>query len=294
MRGALALGLVCLGLLCVAPAVPAAPPGVPGKRYDGKSATGQRNFVRLSGDGKRLTDYDFFVRTRCSDGRRRIQGLIAAGEPRTAVDPSGSFSFSGRRGRLSYPARGGRVSGRATIAVTASFSGDTLSGTIRARFRSRRFNCSSGPVAFTLARDGTPGAPFRDAKVATGRYSARGRRIKIGQLRVLAPGRELTKMSFSWRARCRVGSISGTDTYGRFKLNGSSLTIAGRRRNTYRPVRARERYRLKLRFFRSGGTYRVRGEWRITSRLFRRGRQVDTCSGRFPFKGTFRSGPTSG
>lgn len=285
--------MICLGL-CLAPTATAAPPGVPGKRYDGKSATGQRNFVRLSRDGERLSDYDFIVRTRCSDGRRRVQGLTAAGEPPTPVDAAGNFSFSGRPGRLSYPVRGGRVSGRATIAVAASFSGDTVSGTIRARFRSRRFKCSSGTVAFTLARDGTSGAPFRDAAVATGRYSARGPRIKIRRLRALAPARELTEIAFRWRARCRRGSISANQTFRRYRLKGSSLTISGRRRSPFGAVRARERYRLSLRFFRSGSVYRVRGVWRIDAALFQRGRRVDTCRGRFPFKGTFSSGPTSG
>lgn len=294
MRAGVIAGIVSLGLLSLVPAAAAAPPGVPGKRYDGKSATGQFNFVRLSRDGRRLSDYDFFVRTRCSDGRRRVQGLNSIREPRTPVDASGNFSFSGRPGRLSYRVRGGRVSGRATIAVAGSFAGDTVSGTIRARFRSRRFNCSSGPVRFTLARDGTPGAPFRDGKMATGRYAARGRRIRIRALRALAPGRELTQIVFRWRAPCRRGNISSTQKFRRYKLRGTSLTIQGRRRTNYRPARARESYRLRLRFFRSGSTYRVRGEWRIRSAIFNRGRRIDTCRGRFPFKGTFRSGPVSG
>jgi len=78
------------------------------------------------------------------------------------------------------------------------------------------------------------------------------------------------------------------------RLKGSSLTIAGRRRSPFGAVGARERYRLKLGFFRSGSVYRVRGEWRIKAVLFRRERRVDTCRARLPFRGTFRSGPTSG
>src|ERR687895_1521926 len=149
-------------LLLLAPPVLAGPR--PGERYDGRSATGQRVYLSVRADGSRLERYSFLVRTRCSDGRPRMQGLIQRGERPVAIDAAGSFSHRSP----AYRGRYGRVRGRLRLSFSGTFDGpgDTVSGEIRANFRSRRFDCSSGPVPFTLHRDGTAGAPPRGALVA--------------------------------------------------------------------------------------------------------------------------------
>jgi hypothetical protein len=274
--------------LLVAPSAAAAPR--PGERYDGRSATGQRVYLSVRSDGSRLDGYSFVVRTRCSDGRRRIQGLFHRGEPPVPIDAAGSFSHS------SAPQRGGygRVRGRLTLSFSGTFdaAGDTATGTVEARFSSRRFDCSSGPVGFTVHRDGTAGAPWRDSLMATGSYVARGRGVSA-RLRALAPGRELVRGTIRYRAPCRSG---GTLTSGRTFLN-YPLTERGRlgvrARASFRirsdRVSVRSRFRLTLRF--SGGN-RVRGAWRLQAVVRRGGRTIDTCSMSRRFSGSFRSGPS--
>jgi hypothetical protein len=50
------------------------------------------------------------------------------------------------------------------------------------------------------------------------------------------------------------------------------------------------RFRLTLRFFQSGG-HKVTGTWSVRAAVSRRGRQIDTCRLKKPFKGAFKSGP---
>src|ERR687895_527402 len=141
-------------LLLLAPPVLAGPR--PGERYDGRSATGQRVYLSVRADGSRLERYSFVVRTRCSDGRRRVQGLIQRGERPVAIDTAGSFSHRSPAHRGRY----GRGRGRLRLSFSGTFdaAGDTATGTIDATFSARRFDCSSGPVGFTVHRDGTAGA----------------------------------------------------------------------------------------------------------------------------------------
>jgi hypothetical protein len=270
-----------------------APPGLagprPGERYDGRNATGQRVYLSVRADGTRLERYSFVVRTRCSDGRRRFQGLIHRGERRVPIDAAGSFSHRSP----AYRGRYGRVRGRFRLSFSGTFdaAGDTANGTIEATFRGRRFDCSSGPVGFTVHRDGTAGAPWRDSLMATGSYRARGRGV-AAQLRALAPGRELLRGAIRYRAPCRAG---GTLTSGRTFLN-YPLSESGRLRATGRAtfripsdrVTVRARFRLTLRFL---GGVRVRGAWRVRAVVRRGGRAIDTCAMNRRFSGTFRSGP---
>jgi hypothetical protein len=273
--------------LLLAPTVMAGPR--PGERYDGRSATGQRVYLSVRADGSRLERYRFAVRTRCSDGRRRFQGLFHRGERPVPIDAAGSFSHRSPAHRGRY----GRVRGRFRLSFSGTFdaAGDTATGTIEATFRGGRFDCSSGPVGFTVHRDGTAGAPWRDSLMATGAYRARGRGV-AARLRTLAPGRELLRGTIRYRAPCRTG---GTLTSGRKFLNyplseRGRLRVAGRARFRIPSdrVTVRARFRLTLRFF--GGT-RVRGAWRVRAVVRRGGRAIDTCRMNRPFSGSFRSGP---
>jgi hypothetical protein len=273
--------------LLLAPPVLAGPR--PGERYDGRSATGQRVYLSVRADGSRLERYSFVVRTRCSDARLRFQGLIHQGERPVPIDAAGSFSHRSPANRGRY----GRVRGRLRLSFSGTFDapGDTATGTIEATFRARRFDCSSGPVGFTVHRDGTAGAPWRDSLMATGAYRARGRGV-VARLRALAPGRELLRGTIRYRAPCRAG---GTLTSGRTFLN-YPLSERGRLRVTGRAtfripsdrVAVRARFRLTLRFF---GGERVRGAWRVRAVVRRGGRAIDTCRMNRPFSGSFRSGP---
>jgi hypothetical protein len=289
-----ATGAVALVLLSSsAPAAFAAPR--PGERYDGKSATGQRIFVSVSDDGGRLDRYTFAVNTNCTDGERRLQGTIQKGESPTTIDAAGSFSHQSRVRRGFYSTSSGRVNGRFRTNFSGTFdaSGDSVTGTIQSTFESDRFDCSSGPVAYTIYRDGTPQAPFRDSVMATGLYTAAGKGV-AAKLRTLAPGRELVRGEINYRARCRSG---GNLRSGRIFLN-YLLSENGRRSvpgvATFRirqdNVTVRVRFRLTLRFFRSG-RHKVSGSWSVRAAVSRRGRQIDTCRLKQPFKGTFKSGP---
>jgi hypothetical protein len=275
--------------ICLLLAPPALAGPRPGERYDGRSATGQRVYLSVRADGSRLERYTFLVRTRCTDGTRRVQGLVHRGERPVPIDAVGSFSHRSP----AYRGRYGRVRGRLRLSFSGTFdaAGDTATGTIEATFRARRFDCSSGPVGFTVHRDGTAGAPWRDSLMATGSYRARGRGV-TARLRALAPGRELLRGAIRYRARCRAG---GTLTSGRTFLN-YPLSERGRLRATGRTgfripsdrVTVRARFRLTLRFF--GGS-RVRGAWRVRAVVRRGGRTIDTCRMNRPFAGSFRSGP---
>jgi hypothetical protein len=284
LAGAAALAAV----LVAAPAALAGPR--PGERYDGRSATGQRVNLSVRSDGARLQRFTFQVETRCTDGRRRVQGLLHPRERPVGIDAAGAFSHESPAWRARY----GRVRGRAQLSFSGAFdaAGDTATGTIEATFRSGRFDCSSGPVEFTVHRDGTAGAPWRDSLMATGAYRARGRGV-TARLRALAPGRELVRGAIRYRAPCRAG---GGLTSGRTFLN-YPLSERGRLRVTGRAnfrirsdrVTVRSRFRLALRFF--GGT-RVRGAWRVRAVVFRGGRAIDSCRMSRSFRGSFRSGPS--
>jgi hypothetical protein len=274
-------------LLLLAPSAMAAPR--PGERYDGRSATGQRVHLSVRADGTRLERYSLQVLTRCSDGRRRIQGLLHHRERPVAIDAAGAFSHRSP----AWPGRYGRVRGRARLSVSGAFdaAGDTATGTIEATFRARRFDCSSGPVAFTVHRDGTAGAPWRDPLMASGTYRARGRGV-TARLRALAPGRELLRGAIRYRAPCGAGgALSSGRTFLNYPLTERGrLRVAGRAsfRIPSDRVRVRSRFRLTLRFH---GATRVSGAWRVTAVVFRGGRAIDSCRMSRSFRGTFLRGP---
>jgi hypothetical protein len=284
--GAVGAAVIAICLLC-APVAMAGPR--PGERYDGRSATGNRIMLSVRSDGSRLHRYFFGVRIRCTDGSRRLAGLGHPGERPVAIDAAGTFAHRSPAYRYRY----GRARGRVRVSFSGTFdaAGDTATGAIEATFRARRFDCSSGPVAFTVHRNGTAGAPWRDSLMATGAYRARGRGV-TARLRALAPGRQLLRGGIRYRAPCRAG---GALTSGRTFIN-YPLTERGRLRISGRAnfripsdrVNVRSRFRLTLRFL--GGT-RVRGAWRVRAVVFRGGRAIDSCRMSRTFRGSFRSGP---
>ena len=284
--GAVGATVIAISLLC-APVAIAGPR--PGERYDGRSATGNRIMLSVRSDGSRLHRYFFGVRIRCTDGSRRLAGLGQAGERPVAIDAAGTFAHRSPAYRYRY----GRARGRVRVSFSGTFdaSGDAATGTIEATFRSRRFDCSSGPVAFTVHRNGTAGAPWRDPLMATGAYRARGRGV-TARLRALAPGRELVRGTIRYRAPCRAGgALTSGRTFLRYPLTERGrLRVAGRAnfRIPSDRVRVRARFRLALRFF--GGS-RVRGAWRVRAVVLRGGRAIDSCRMSRSFRGTFLRGP---
>jgi hypothetical protein len=288
------LGAAAAAVAIVLIAVPAASAGPrPGERYDGRSATGQRMYLSVRPDGGRLHRYAFIVQTRCSDGKQRSQGLLHPGERPVRIDAAGHFAYRSAAQRGSHRTRSGRVHGLLRLSFEGTFDGpgDSATGTIRATFRSRRLDCSSGPVAFTVFRDGTPGAPWRDAVMATGRYSAFGRGVGV-RIRTLAPGRAVLGATITWRAPCR----SGGSLRSHWGYIGYDLSEAGRlsvpSRGSFRirrdDVSVRARVRLTLRF--SAGS-QVSGVWKLRAVVFRDGRRVDACRMRRSFAGGFVRGP---
>ena len=285
--------MALVGLLMAAPGAPAAPRA--GERYDGRSASGQRISLSVSDDAARLARYAFVVSTSCSDGKRRVQSLIQRGQPATPIDAAGSFSHASPVQRGYYSTPSGRVNGRFTTTFSGAFdaAGDSVTGTIESTFRSERFNCTSGPVAYTMYRDGTAQAPFRDAVMATGLYTAAAKDVRA-RIRTLAPGREVLRGEISYRARCRSG---GTLRSGRIFRNyllseNGRRSIAGRGRFRIRRdnVSVRIRFRLTLRVSRNAGD-RVSGTSRLRALVNRRGRHIDSCRMERAFSGRFTSGP---
>lgn len=298
VRRSLWAAAVCACACAGPPAAAVAATPDAGARYDGKNAKGPRVFVEVARNGARLSDYLLVTRVRCNDGSRRTLGLVERGEGPAGIDSEGRFSYTGKPGRVTFRSRGRRVTGRARTTFNGAFtgSGDVVRGTIESSFRSRRLRCRSGTTRYRAFLDGTRRAPFRDRRLATGRYSADGRRIDFRRFTVLAPGREITRLRFRWRARCSSGASSAsTFAFRRLRLRGSRLTLHDRNRARLgRGFTSRRTYRLRLRFFQRGGAYRVRGDFRVSERIFRRGRQVDTCAtGLLRFRGRFRGGPTN-
>jgi hypothetical protein len=280
--------------LCVLAAPTASAGPRPGERYDGRSATGQRIYLSVRADGRRLHRYGFVVRTRCSDGKRRPQGLLHPGERPVRIDAAGHFAYRSAAQRGSYRTRPGRVRGLLRLSFEGTFDGpgDSATGTIRATFRSGRFDCSSGPVAFTVYRDGTAGAPWRDPVMATGLYAAQARGVAV-RLRVLAPGRVLLPGTvINYRAPCRSGDE--LRAFVRFKgyeiSDDGRMSIPGRGsfRDEADDITVRARSRLEVTF--SDGTS-MSGVWRVRAVLFRGGRAIDTCRMRRSFAGSFQRGP---
>ena len=292
-RGAAAGVLALVLLLVSAPGALGGPRA--GERYDGKTAGGKRIYLSVSTDATRVARYAFAVETSCTDGKRRVQSLLDTGQTATSIDAAGSFAHQSQAQRGFYNTRSGRVNGRFRTSVSGTFdaAGDSVTGTIESTFRSKRFDCSSDPVAYTIYRDGTAQAPFSDSVMSTGLYAvAVKKRDLAAQLRTLAPGRTVQRAEIKYRARCRSGgNLRSGRLFKNYVLSdGGRRSIAGRARFRIRKdkVSVSIRFRLTLRFFESNG-YKVAGSWSVRAKVSRGGRQIDSCRLKRSFKGSLES-----
>ena len=278
-RGVLAVAAVAAGLVAAVPAE-AAPRG--GARYDGRSADKQRVFLEVRKGAKRLGDYAFSTRTRCSDGKRHRVVFVSEGERPVAIGDDGSFSYTSPN----------RRNGQTTFDGKFDDTGNKVTGSFRSTLRTRRYTCRTGEVAYSMNRDGTPGAPYRNARVASGRYEASGRSIAL-RMRPLLPGGFIHSLNVAYSTRCS----SGQDYTWQHKVAVLALT----RRATFAvelrgraPVKPRRRATIRVRiagrFRYENGAYRVRGAVR-TANVVRRAGRRDPCRATLPFAGTFRAGP---
>lgn len=180
---------------------------------------------------------------------------------------------------------------RTSFSGTFDATGDSVSGTIESTFRSSRFDCLSGPVAYTMYRDGTPQAPFSDSVMSTGLYTGSGKNV-TAEVRTLAPGRTLVRAEIDYRARCRSGgSLRSGRIFFNYRLSENGRrTIRGRAkfRIPKDRVTVRVRFRLSFRFFENAG-YKMAGSWRVRAKVSRRGQQIDTCGVKRSFRGGFDS-----
>lgn len=280
-----------LGSLLGAAAASAA--AVPGAAYHGPGPKQYRTSIRVSKTGTRLASYRIPFVERCSNGRRHSGYLVSLGEKPTSVAADGTFRYSTpkERGRVRY---GKHVY---TDVFTSTFKGtfvsaDVIKGHIDAKTRNAKYTCTAS-YDFTAYRDGTPGAPFRTPLLATGKYAASGSGVRLANLRVNAPGSELSDgAKIATKVRCRGGGyLSDRLSLDSVPLVRGRLSIGTRFRTRVDRNPARQRVRIKLRFYRRGSAYRVRGSIRDVYRVYRHRKRVAYCASTRRFTGRFLSGP---
>jgi hypothetical protein len=231
---------------------------------------------------------------KCSNGSKPKVFLDERREPTATIDSAGRFAINTptQTGHLTLHSK--RVKARFASTVTGTFETQTtVRGSITTRARAGETTCK-GTRAFSVFLDGTRGAAYRNARAATGRYSAKGRGVRVGTFRVQAPGRLLSGLRIKIRDRCRPAGVYPTGfDFNPLILNKGRIAISERVRSRIGAGQvARERYRLMVRLYRSHGVYRVAGTFRDTARIYKHGKRLATCrSGTRRFKGRFRNGP---
>lgn len=238
-----------------------------GRRYEGFSRGGAPVAIQVSPNGKTVSLRVNFRSGRCTGGATFSSGVISSGE--RVRDRSFSTEATDVKG--TYRGRHGRF----TLAVSGRFSaaGDVVRGTVTGSFSSGRFTCRSGSVPFSAV-------PLRNANVSSGDYRASGRGLSDVGLRVYVPSRRVVRLSFGWVSGCDRGArLRGAEDFSdlglratRFGLRGQSTVKLDRNTVSY------DSYQLDGRFYRSGGVYRVRGTWSVTSTVRRRGAKPLHCS----------------
>ena len=278
-------------------ASPAAAAPSAGGRYDGRSKGGdERSFLKVTNNRAGLSSYFFSARIPCSDGKSRSFGFNEIKEP-AAKFAGDAFTVASRTAtKYRYLQPGKDPVGSLKIAVAGTFGTDTVSGTITPTFVSKSVKCSAA-APFTLALDGTAGAPFRDSVMATGDYRVtHSPGIAVAPFSTIAPGRQVNGLTIRWKADCNPGRFSGhyplvpiqLSSGGRFAV--TKLADAGHVKGT--KLRFATLANFGVRFFKQGSSYRVRGAWRATTVLTRGKKKVATCrSKRLVFNGRLRSGP---
>ncbi len=255
----------------------------PAQRFDGTSRGGAPVVLHLTAT---RASYDVHVRGRCSGRTRFDSGLTGRG---AEIAKDGRFAAGADGVRGAYAGHRGRY----VFLLGARRQAETVRGTVRVSFRSGGFSCATGTVPFVAYLDGSRGAPYRDSRAATGRYTAAGDGISGLRASVFEPARRLESVSFSWRIRC--GGKDKVFLTGREVFDAQTLirgrVVAGGRRSV-RLARGRishEAYRLEVRLFVAGGAYRIAGTWRLRSAITRGDRVVYRCSSPgLKFAGDFR------
>lgn len=259
-----------------------APAARAAQRFDGASRGGSPAVLELT--ATRAT-FDVGVRGRCSGGTPFVSGIRGEAD----VGKDDTFSSVGRGRRGDYGSRHGRY----LLVLRARRRADTVRGTVRVSFRAGGFSCGTGNVPFVAHADGSPGAPFRDGRAATGRYTAAGQGVFGLRAGVFLPARRLRTVTFSWRVRCegkRPVFLRGYETFSARTLFRGRVVVGGRRSVPLARGRvSHEAYRLGVRLFMAGGLYRIAGAWRVRAAVTRGDRVVYRCSTRgLGFTGRYR------
>ena len=265
-----------------------------GQRYDGKSASGQRVFLHVHDNGRRLRQWGFAARMRCGDGKRRVQGFFYRREGIVRIR-NGGFSYRARPSAFRYRLKTGRVvRGTARGRVTGEFvTRNTVTGTFKTSFQSRRLDCESKRVPFRVDLDGTSRAPYRSRNVATGKYGIGSENSTGGILNVFLPARQIRSLKFDWWTDCRSGLRFHGYEYFWARLRGRRFAGDGKLRQ-----RTREGYRVVKRYEFDGalyynGHYNVRGHFKIRVDVYDAGKRIDVCrTGRQRYGGGFDGGPS--
>jgi hypothetical protein len=262
-------------------------PARAGAQYDGWSGEGNwRATVVVARHSQALAGFGIgFRHGRCSNGDVFESGSERTLKRAAPIDSQGRASYSSgfAPGAYIFTRRGKRVVGRERLQFTVRFAGDRVDGVLNDTFRSPRLSCSSGPVALTAFRDGTPGAPLRDRFVETGRYEGitdLANSYEPFALKVFLPQALMTDFHIAWNGRCSNGyTFHSTTTLTDLRIHGSRFATSAQ--IDLPPNRAgvyeRDRYRLNGRFTSDGYVFRVNGTWRFTALVYRAGRLLSSC-----------------
>jgi hypothetical protein len=276
-RGIAIGAALAASLVCASPAL-AGPRG--GARYDGRDATHKRAFVAVSKNARSVKAFGFATRTgTCSDHKRHAV-IFALARARTRILPNGSFGKAVAAGRS-----------RARVSGQFNASGDTVTGIYNIALRTRRYRCRTGDVNYSLHRDGTRGAPYRNARTASGLYTGSGRGVRLS-LRALVPGGLIHSFRVAYSTRCSSGKPQPW---------ALRLVVPLLKGSRFAAV-VRDRHRRK-----SGGSdstnaqiagkfvyargYKLAGAIKARNVIRKPGKKPIVCKATIPFTGRFIRGP---
>jgi hypothetical protein len=247
--------------------------------YDGRDATKRQALVVVSKDGTRAA-FTFGTRAACTDGKRRALVFLDTDKRRLArVLPDGSFTKSLRDGP-----------GTATVHGTFDAVGNTVTGTYSIVTRARGYTCRTGDVAFTLHRDGTAGAPYRNAVVATGLYQAAGPGVAL-RMRTVLPSRIVHGARVEYDTKCSSGKRRAWSVAPLVLMQGSRFGAVVRDRQRLESgAKATTRVRIAGAFAYDNG-YKVAGTLSARNVIKQPGQRPVVCRATVPFTGRFIRGP---
>jgi hypothetical protein len=278
-RRGIAVGAALVAsLACASPAL-AGP--IAKARYDGRDANHKRALVVVSKDGRSVKQFGFATRTKCSDGKRHAVVFVSDKKTHPAILPDSSFNHH-------------EVVGRDRADVSGQFDqgGNTLTGIYSVTLHGRGYTCRTGDVTYTLHRDGTPGAPFRDPLTASGLYTASAKDLKL-QLRPLVPGGFIHSFRAAYLTSC-----SGAKKRRSWAILASGVAI--RRGRFGAAVRGRQRLKsggaaitraVFTGLFTYAGGYKFAGKLSARNVIRKPGRPAVVCRATIPFTGRFVRGP---